>query len=82
MWACTSTTLPPGSWSRTRDTGTVYIWGVGAICKGSGYKLRMAKDYYRMLLYNTGGGLRWVRGVLKVDYGAMKVEGKARLEPP
>ena len=27
MWACTRTTLPLGSWSRTRGTGTVYISG-------------------------------------------------------
>ena len=35
-----------------------------------------------MFVYNTGGGLRWVRDVLKGDQGAMKAEGQARLEPP
>ena len=35
-----------------------------------------------MLLYNTGGGLRWVHGVHKEAQGAMKGEGQARLEPP
>ena len=35
-----------------------------------------------MLLYNNGGGLRWVRDVHKEDQGAMKAEGQARLEPP
>ena len=31
MWACTTTTMPIGSWSRTCGIGTVYIWGVGAL---------------------------------------------------
>ena len=35
-----------------------------------------------MLLYNTGGGLRWVCDVHKEDEGAMNAEGQARLEPP
>ena len=44
--------------------------------------LPMAKDYYRMLLYKTGGALRWVPGVHNDDQGAMKAEAPARLEPP
>ena len=35
-----------------------------------------------MHLYNTRGGLRWVRDVRKEDQGAMKAQGQARLEPP
>ena len=49
---------------------------------GCDYKLRKAKDYYRMLLYSTRRGLRWVHDVHNEDQGAMKAEGQARLEPP
>ena len=35
-----------------------------------------------MLLYNNGGGLRWVRDAHKAEQGAMKPEGQARLELP
>ena len=35
-----------------------------------------------MLVYSTGGGLRWVRDVHDEDHKAMKAEGHARLEPP
>ena len=44
--------------------------------------MRMAKEYFRVLLYITRGGLRWVRSVHEEDQGAMKAEGQARLEPP
>ena len=49
---------------------------------GCDYKLRRAKGYYRMLLYNTGGGLSWIRDVHYEDQGAMKAEGQTRPEPP
>ena len=38
-------------------------------------------EYYRLLLCNIGGSLRWVRGVHTEDHGAIKAEGQARPEP-
>ena len=49
---------------------------------GCDYELWGVQGCYRMLLYNTGGGLRWISGVPYGDQGAMKAEGQARLEPP
>ena len=53
------------------------------ICLGCrcGYGRRRDWGSYRMLLYHTRGGLRWVTGVQYGDQGAMKAEGQARLEP-
>ena len=35
-----------------------------------------------MLLYSTGGGLRWISDIHNGEQGAMKPEGQARLEHP
>ena len=61
------------------DMGYRHSIYLGCACD---YKLRKAKGYYRMLLYSIGGGQRWVRDVHCEDQGAMKAEGRARLEPP
>ena len=67
------------AWDMISDVGYRHCIYLGCGCD---YELRRAQGCYRMLVYITGGGLRWIRGVQYGDQGAMKAEGQARLEPP